>query len=147
MRRLLIGSDHGGFELKAEFIKRLSEIGREAVDCGIYSPERVDYPDVAEELCTKLLSDNDAEFGILICGTGIGMSIAANKIKGIRAALCTDCYSARMAKEHNNANVITLGARTLGVELAWEIIKSYMSASFLGGQHAVRVAKLDKMIH
>lgn len=143
--RLVIGCDHGGYQMKQELAERLAKAGREVYDCGTYSEAMVDYPDVAIAACTKLLEER-YDAGILICGTGIGMSIAANKIKGIRAALCADCYSAKMAKQHNNANVITLGARTLGVELAWEIVQSYLFASFLGGIHEPRVKKIDGMI-
>jgi len=112
------------------------------VDKGIESLYQVDYPDIAIDLCKSIIA-KECDCGILICGTGIGMSIAANKIEGIRAALCADTYSARMAKEHNNANVITLGARTLGAELAYEIVKAYLNAEFLGGKHQVRVNKID----
>ncbi len=145
MKRIIIGSDHGGFLLKEELKSRLEKEGYEVFDAGCYSTDMVDYPIVATELCNKLLNDN-YDSGILICGTGIGVSIAANKVKGIRAALCSDCFSARMAKEHNDANVITLGARTIGVELAWEIVKSYLKASFTHGVHEPRVEMLNAII-
>ncbi len=142
--RIIIGSDHGGYELKGELTVRLKKEGHEVEDIGCYSKDAVDYPDVAQTLCTRLLKDG-YDFGILICGTGIGISIAANKIDGIRAAHLSDAYSAAMAKAHNNANVITLGARTLGVELAWNLVESYMSSSFLGGVHQQRIDKIAKL--
>ena len=142
--RIIIGSDHGGFDLKNELIARLYGRGHEIEDIGCYSTFPVDYPDIAEKLCERLLSDG-FDFGILICGTGIGISIAANKIDGIRAAHLSDGYSARMAKAHNNANVITLGARTLGIELAWSLVEAYISESFLGGIHEERICKISKL--
>ena len=140
--KIAIGCDHGGFELKEVIKERLIESGYEVVDKGIKSLEPVDYPDIAVDVCRSIVS-KECDCGILICGTGIGMSIAANKVDGIRAALCSDTYSARMAKEHNNANIITLGARTIGIELAYEIVKAYLNAQFLGGRHEVRVNKID----
>lgn len=139
-----IGSDHGGFELKEKIVKHLKEKGIEVADYGTYSAESVDYPDIAEKVCRHIL-DGSCESGILICGTGIGISIAANKIKGIRAALCSDVYSAKMTKRHNNANVITLGGRVIGEELAYEIIDAWMDASFEGGRHQARVDKISKL--
>ena len=139
--RIIIGSDHGGFDLKGLLKSRLEENGHSVTDAGCFSHDAVDYPDVAAALCHDLLSSG-YDFGILICGTGIGISIAANKIDGIRAAHLSDAYSARMAKAHNDANVITLGARTLGPELAWDLVTAYMDSSFLGGVHEVRVEKI-----
>ena len=139
--RIIIGSDHGGFDLKNEIASRLRSKGDIVVDAGCYTAEAVDYPDVAESLCIDLLG-GEYDFGILICGTGIGISIAANKIKGIRAAHLSDAYSARMAREHNDANVITLGARTLGTELAWSLVEAYMDARFQGGVHEERIRKI-----
>jgi len=142
--KLVIGCDHGGLVLKDELRKRLEAAHYEVLDCGVFTPDMVDYPDVAvKTIHTMFAGGYDA--GILICGTGIGMSIAANKIPGVRAALCSDVYSAKMARAHNDANVITLGARTLGVELAWEIVKAYLGESFLGGIHQGRVEKLNAM--
>lgn len=139
--KIIIGCDHGGYDLKLEIIARLEKEGHSVVDVGCPDRTPVDYPDVAADLCHRLLDEKE-DFGILICGTGIGISIAANKIDGIRAAHLSDAYSASMAKAHNNANVITLGARTLGVELAWTIVKAYMDSSFLGGVHQTRVEKI-----
>ncbi|NLY44175.1 MAG: ribose 5-phosphate isomerase B [Clostridiaceae bacterium] len=138
---IAIGSDHGGFELKEEIKKKLIQEGYEVKDFGTYSPESVDYPDIAKPVCMSILN-GECEKGILICGTGIGISIAANKIHGIRAALCGDCFSARMAKEHNDANVIALGGRVLGPGLAWEIVKTWLGVKFQGGRHQTRVDKI-----
>lgn len=139
-----IGCDHGGFEMKEELKHRLTQEGYEVVDKGILTEEEVDYPDIAVEVGKGVISGEYPK-AILICGTGIGVSIAANKMKGIRAALCSDCFSARMAKEHNDANIITMGARTIGVELAWEIAKAYLGAEFLAGKHARRVEKMNQI--
>ena len=128
--KIIIGCDHGGYDLKLEIIARLEKEGHSVVDVGCPDRNPVDYPDVAADLCHRLLDEKE-DFGILICGTGIGISIALS-----------DAYSASMAKAHNNANVITLGARTLGVELAWTIVKAYMDSSFLGGVHQTRVEKI-----
>ena len=128
-------------------IQYLQDENIEVENLGVDTTDSIDYPDKAVEVSYAVLNSDDKDArGILICGTGIGMSISANKIEGIRAALVTDCYSARMAKEHNNANVITLGARTLGNELAKEIVKNYLSVEFLGGRHANRVDKIDHIM-
>ncbi len=141
--KIAIGCDHGGFEMKEELKQRLTADGYEVIDCGIEMKKEVDYPDIAKVVADGIRMKN-YDCGILVCGTGIGMSIAANKIDGIRAALITDTFSARMAKEHNNANIVTLGARIIGIELAYEVIKAYLLAEFLGGKHQVRVEKLMK---
>ena len=142
--KIAIGADHGGFELKAELCERLKKLGYEVGDLGTHTKKSCDYPDIAVELSHKVVA-GEYECGILICGTGIGVSMAANKVPGIRAALCADCFSARMAREHNDANVITLGARTLGNELAFEIVQAYLNASFLGDKHARRVGKINRI--
>ena len=142
--KIAIGCDHGAFDLKEEIKRRLENEGYEMVDKGIQTLHSVDYPDVAQVVC-KSVVDKETECGILLCGTGIGMSIAANKVNGIRAALCSDTFSARMAKEHNDANVIALGARVTGVELAYEIVKSYLGAEFQGGRHLTRVEKINAL--
>lgn len=139
---IAIGCDHGGFNLKNAIMKRLSERGEEYRDFGTYSEESCDYPDIAKEVC-KAITDGECSIGILICGTGIGMSIAANKVKGIRAAHVTDTFSARMTKEHNNANVICLGERITGAGLAIDIVDAYLNAEFQGGRHERRIAKLE----
>ncbi len=138
---IAIGCDHGGINLKEIIKKFLEEKGLEYKDFGTYSTESCDYPDYAKAVCEGVIS-GECEKGILICGTGIGMSIAANKINGIRAAHVTDTYSARMTKEHNNANVICLGERITGCDLALEIVNAYLNAEFQGGRHQNRVDKL-----
>lgn len=142
--KIAIGADHGGFEMKSELISRLEQAGYPVDDRGTYTTESCDYPDIAE-IVARGVSAGDYDLGILICGTGIGVSMAANKVEGVRAALLADCFSARMAREHNDANVITLGARTLGIELAWEIVESFLKASFLGDKHARRVDKIMRI--
>lgn len=141
---IAIGSDHGGFELKNHVKKHLEERGAEVKDFGVFSEESVDYPDCARPVCEAVLSGG-CEKGILLCGTGIGISIAANKFKGIRAALCSDVFSAKMSKEHNNANIICLGGRVTGRELAFMIVDTWLDAEFLGGRHANRIAKIHEI--
>lgn len=141
---IVIGSDHGGFELKQAVIEALSKKGYEFKDMGTYDKSSVDYPDIAEKVANEVLTGN-YRCGILMCGTGIGISIAANKIKGIRCALCHDCYSARMTKEHNNANIIALGGRVVGPDLACEIITSYLNAEFAGERHQKRIDKITNL--
>ncbi len=136
-----VGCDQGGFELKNHIIKHLEELGVEYHDYGVYSEESVDYPDCAKPVCEAVISGK-CERGILICGTGIGISIAANKYKGIRAALCSDVYSAKMAKEHNNAQIICLGGRVTGRELAFMIVDTWMNTEFAGGRHQRRIDKI-----
>ena len=141
---IAIGSDHGGYELK-EIIKNfLIENNYEVKDFGVNNPDSVDYPDIAHPLCMSIIN-NESEKGILICGTGIGISIAANKIKGIRAALCGDCYSAKMSRAHNNANVLALGGRVTGPGLAIEIVKIWLSTDFIGQRHETRVDKIHML--
>lgn len=138
---IAIGSDHGGFELKGHIIAHLKELGIEVKDFGTYTEDSVDYPDCAKPVCEAVLS-GEYERGILICGTGIGISMAANKFDGIRAALCTNVFSAKMAKEHNNANIICLGGRVTGRELAFMIVDTFMEAEFQGGRHQNRIDKI-----
>ena len=129
------GSDHGGYDLKLKIMEALSkEEGHELFDYGSFEGERVDYPDYAKKTADAVVN-KDVDLGILFCGTGIGISIAANKVKGIRCALLSDCFSAQMAKEHNNANMIALGGRVLGEELAIKIVKSFLNAEFQGERH------------
>ena len=134
-----IGSDHGGFPLKEEIKKHLDEIGIAYRDFGTDSPESCDYPIYAEAVARAVVS-GEVEKGILICGTGIGISIAANKVKGIRAALCGDCYSAEFTRRHNDANILTMGARVTGGGLACKIVDTFLTTEFEGGRHARRVA-------
>lgn len=136
-----IGTDHGGYELKLHIKKLLESKGYEVKDFGIHNTESVDYPDIAIPVCESVVS-GECECAILICGTGIGMSIAANKINGIRAAHVTDSFSARMTKMHNNANVICLGGRITGPEIASDIVEAYLNAEFQGGRHENRINKV-----
>lgn len=138
---IAIGSDHGGFELKAIIKTYLEENGYEYFDCGTLDGSSVDYPDIAKIVCEKV-QNNECEKGILICGTGIGMNMCANKYKGIRAAQCHDTFSAKMTRKHNNANVITMGGRVVGPELAKDIIKEFLTNEFEGGRHQTRVDKM-----
>ena len=138
---LAIGSDHGGINLKNIIIEYLNERKIETKDMGTYDEKSCDYPDIAKKVCDEITT-GVCEKGILVCGTGIGMSIAANKVDGIRAAHVTDTYSARMAKEHNNANIICLGERITGRDLALEIVKSYIDAEFGGDRHQKRIDKI-----
>lgn len=140
-----IGSDHGGFDLKETIIEFLKEQEIDYVDYGTYSKDSVDYPDFGEKVGRAVVA-GEVDRGIVICGTGIGISIAANKVQGVRCALCSDCFSARMSREHNDANVLALGGRVLGVELALEIVRTYLSNDFEGGRHALRVKKLDEIM-
>ncbi len=141
---IAIGSDHGGFELKEHILKHLRAKGVLVKDFGVHSEASADYPDCARPVCEAVLN-GECERGILVCGTGIGISIAANKFKGIRAALCSDVFSAKMAKEHNNANIICLGGRVTGRELAFMIVDTYMNAEFQGGRHADRIKKIHQI--
>ena len=138
---IAIGSDHGGYELKEHIKTHLEEIGEEYKDYGTYSEASVDYPDCAAPVC-EAVQNGTADKGILICGTGIGISMAANKHKGIRAALCSDVYSAKMTKIHNNANVICMGGRVIGRELAFMMVDAWLNAEFEGGRHEERIAKI-----
>lgn len=140
---IAIGCDHGGYALKCEVIKHLTERGVEFSDYGC-GGETVDYPDIAEKVCAAV-ADKSCERGILICGTGIGMSMAANKVKGIRAALCGDCYSARFTRLHNDANVLCMGARVIGAGLGMQIVDEFLDTKFEGGRHAARVDKVMKL--
>ena len=141
---IAIGSDHGGYELKTHIIKHLEEKGVKYKDFGCYDEKSVDYPDIAKLVCDSIIS-KECENGILICGTGIGISIAANKIKGIRAAHCHDVYSAEMTKRHNNANVICMGGRVIGRELAFMIVDKWLEAEFEGGRHQTRIDKIHSL--
>ena len=138
---LAIGSDHGGFALKQEIMKHLDEKGVAYKDFGTYSEDSVDYP-VFGEAVGKAVASGEYERGIVICGTGIGISIAANKVKGVRAALCGDCYSAEYTRRHNNANVLALGGRVTGPGLACKIVDIFLESEFEGGRHARRIEEI-----
>ena len=142
---IAIGSDHGGFALKQEIMKHLEAAGYAYKDYGTYTADSCDYP-VYGEAVARAVAGGEAErgiLGILICGTGIGISISANKVKGIRAALCGDCYSAEMTRRHNDANILALGARVLGPGLALKIVDTFLTTEFEGGRHARRVALIS----
>lgn len=140
--RITIGSDHGAVALKEEVKMVLKEYGDiEVTDVGTFGTDAVDYPDIAAKVCADVASGK-SDRGIALCGTGIGISIAANKVKGIRCALCNDVYSAKKAREHNNANVLAMGGRVLGFGPAGEIVRAFVESSFEGGRHARRVNKI-----
>lgn len=140
--RVYIGADHAGFELKEQIKKSLAERHVEVVDVGTAGPESVDYPDYGEQV-GRAVSCGDVERGILICGTGIGMSVVANKFPGVRAGLVNDLYSARMCREHNDCNVLVLAARVVDYEVAPQIVDAFLDTPFAGDRHARRVAKIS----
>jgi ribose 5-phosphate isomerase B len=140
-QKIVIASDHAGFELKASLKQSLQDEGYEVLDLGAHSTESVDYPDFAAALAGAI-RDGEAERGILICGTGIGISIAANRHPGIRAALCHDTTGARLSRQHNDANVLVLGARMVGAEVAKDCVATFFSTPFEGGRHSRRVEML-----
>ena len=143
VRRVIIGCDHGGFTLKKELIPFIEALGYEPIDIGCYDENSVDYPDVAFSLAERVAS-GEFEKGIIICGTGIGVSICANKVKGIRCALCTDEAMARLTREHNDSNVLALGGRIVGSELAKGIVKAWLETGFFQGQrHINRIARIS----
>ncbi len=145
INRIVIGSDHAGYELKLKIIEHLEDQGIAVTDVGTDSAESCDYPVFADALC-KRIQLGDFERGILVCGTGIGMSIAANKHSGIRAACCSDTYSARLTREHNDANVLCFGARVIGEGLACDLADIFVSTEYMGGKHARRVQMLDELM-
>lgn len=140
---IAIGADHAGYPLKVTLVEDLRSMGYDVLDMGTNSDVSVDYPDFGYAVANAVVSGK-AERGILICGTGIGMSIAANRHRGIRAALCTHGVMARLAREHNDANVMVLGARVIGLEIARECLRQFLSVNYAGGRHAGRVAKLGQ---
>lgn len=141
---IAIGCDHGGFELKQVIIDYFKAQNIDFEDFGCFNTASVDYPDIAKPVCESVTSGK-CERGILVCGTGIGMSIAANKIKGIRAAMCSDVYSAQMTTRHNNSNILTLGGRVVGPDLAVLIVKTWLEAEFEGGRHQNRIDKISAL--
>ena len=142
--KVYIASDHGGLQLKQEIYAFLADSHIPVEDLGPVEAHAVDYPDFALLVCQKVLSEQNS-FGILLCGTGIGMSISANKVKGIRAALCSEPVSAILAREHNQANVLCIGARMVGPIMAQEIVKAFLNAQFEGGRHIPRIQKIQKI--
>ena len=139
--KIALGSDHAGFELKEDLRAFLAEMKIEALDLGTYSEDSVDYPDVAVKVAEKV-ARGEVERGLLICGTGIGMSIVANRFPGVRAALCHDLCTARVSREHNNANILAMGGRVTGKGLAREMLKVFLETEFQGGRHERRVNKI-----
>ena len=140
--KIAIANDHAAVEMKQEILAYLRELGHEVTDYGTNSHESCHYPEFGEKV-GRVVAAGEADCGVLICGTGVGISIAANKVPGIRAAVCSEPTTARLVKEHNNANIIAFGARIVGVEEAKDIVKAYLDAEFLGGRHQLRV----DMIH
>jgi len=141
--RIAVGSDHAGFPLKAALAGWLQELGHEVLDLGAYSTDSVDYPVIGYEVANKV-AQGEAERGVLVCGSGIGVSIAANRVAGARAALVQEPLSARLAREHNDANVVCVGARLIGEEMAREILKVFLGTPFEGGRHQRRIDQLDQ---
>ncbi|MBQ3927475.1 MAG: ribose 5-phosphate isomerase B [Clostridia bacterium] len=141
VQKIIIGSDHAGYDLKQEIIAHLKSLGLEVLDVGTYSKDSCHYPEFAKALCQKIQS-GEFKLGILICGTGIGMSMAANKCRGIRAACCSDSYSARLTREHNDANVLCFGARVIGPGTAEDMVDAFINTEFAGGRHQLRVDML-----
>lgn len=137
MDKLVIASDHGGFQLKNKIIEHLRQNGEDITDLGCYTNESCDYPLYAQKAVDEVL--NKGAYAILVCGTGIGMSIAANRYQGIRASHCTDTYSAKMTRKHNDSNVLCLGERITGVGLALEIVDVWLNTAFEGGRHQKRI--------
>ena len=142
--KIAIGNDHAALDLKWEIADYIKELGYEAVNFGTDTPESCDYPVFGEKVA-RAVAAGEADCGILICGTGVGISLAANKVKGIRCAVCSEPVTARLVKQHNNANIIAFGARIVGSETAKEIVKAYLDAEFLGGRHADRVAMIMEL--
>ncbi|WP_392445296.1 ribose 5-phosphate isomerase B [Sneathia vaginalis] len=140
--KIAIGNDHVATDYKNEIVKFLEKEGHEVINLGTDSHESVDYPVFAKKVCNVVVK-KEADFGILLCGTGIGVSIAANKVEGIRAALLYNEYSARLTKQHNNANVIAFGARVMGIDLILSCIKAYMESEYEGGRHQRRIDMLE----
>lgn len=140
--KIAIGCDHGGFEHKNAIAEHLKSRGFEVIDCGIYENVSVDYPDIAIKVAEKI-TDGICELGILVCGTGIGMSMAANKVKGIRAAACSDHFSAKYTRLHNDANILCLGGRVIGIGTALELADIFVDTAFEGGRHINRIKKIS----
>lgn len=138
---ILIGCDHAAYDLKLLVIEHLKQMGYEPIDVGTHSNESCDYPLFAHRVCMGI-REGKAALGILICGTGIGMSLVANKYKGIRAACCSDSFSARLTREHNDANVLCFGARVVGMGLAFDLVDNFLTATYMGDKHARRVAMI-----
>ena len=142
--RIAVGADHAGFELKQTLAQHLQDAGHDVVDCGTHSADRVDYPDYGAAV-GRAVAGGDVDVGLCVCGSGNGIAMAANKIAGVRAAVAYDVTSARLARAHNDANVLCIGERLTGAEVALEALDAWLAASFDGGRHQARVAKLDAL--
>ena len=139
-----IGNDHAAVEMKMQIREYLESLGHEVVNYGVDTTERCNYPEIGEKV-GRAVAAGEVECAVLICGTGVGISIAANKVHGVRAAVCSDITTAHLVKEHNNANIIAFGARIVGIETAKDIVKAYLDAKFLGGRHQTRMDKISDM--
>ena len=144
MKKIAIGCDHGGFEMKEQLVEHLRSGGYAVEDYGIYECKSVDYPVIAYKVATAVASGKQ-ELGILVCGTGIGMSLAANKVKGIRAAACSELFSAKFTRLHNNSNILCLGGRVIGIETAKMMVDAFVTTEFEGGRHAKRVEMIEQI--
>ena len=142
--KIAVAADHGGYKLKEKVKEHLLERGIEVEDLGTHSEESVDYP-ISGKLCGEAVASGQADLGVVVCGTGIGISIAANKVHGIRCGLCTSVEMAHLTKQHNNANILALGGRTTGEELAMEIVDEWLDTQYEGGRHQRRVEMLDNL--
>ena len=142
MKKIYIGADSAGYTLKEEIKEYVESKGYEVIDCGTDSTASCHYPEFARKVCECVQADLEGSYGFLICGTGVGMSMCANKFDGIRAALCGDTYSAKMTRQHNDANVLCMGARVIGSCLAVDIVDSFLGNEFEGGRHAIRVGMI-----
>ncbi|AOG60910.1 ribose-5-phosphate isomerase B [Spiroplasma helicoides] len=143
--KIVIGCDHVGFLLKEPIKEFLIKKGYDVIDKGTYNTERVDYPTYGN-LVAKAIIKNEADLGLLFCGTGVGISISANRNKGIRAVVCSEPYSAKLSREHNNSNILSLGSRVVGLDLAKLIVETWLEASFEGGRHQKRVNQIDEKL-
>ncbi|HIR69413.1 MAG TPA: ribose 5-phosphate isomerase B [Candidatus Pelethousia gallinarum] len=139
--KIAIASDHGGYDYKQELIPYIESLGHQVLDLGCHGPASVDYPDYGIP-CAQAVARGEADRGVVICGTGIGISISANKVPGIRCALCTDPVMARLTREHNDANMLAMGGRIIGIELAKGIVQAFLSTEFSGGRHKTRIDKI-----
>lgn len=139
--KIAIASDHGGYDYKQELIPYMESLGHQVLDLGCHGPASVDYPDYGIS-CAQAVARGEADRGVVICGTGIGISISANKVPGIRCALCTDPVMARLTREHNDANMLAMGGRIIGIELAKGIVQVFLSTEFSGGRHKTRIDKI-----
>ena len=145
MTRIAAGADHAGVQLKDVLVAHLRELGHDVIDCGTHGLDRVDYPDFGEAVA-RTVASGEAELGLCVCGTGIGIAMAANKVPGVRAATVHDVTSARLTRQHNDANVICLGERLTGPEAAREALEAFLAATFEEGRHVPRVAKIDALL-